>query len=126
MMNYIYYRAYSFYEKNKLAIDPHTYAAGIPTLMQGFIVYLLYYLFVRYRFIKLIDGNILIYGVVMLGLYYLNDKFFAGRIKSYKKKWSEETNSSKVLKGTVIAILTLASFIGILLVANGLYKLKLR
>ena len=123
-MGYIYYRAYRFYEKNKLAIDPHTYAAGVPTLMQAFIVFLLYYLSVRYKFFKPIDGNILIFGVVMLGLYYLNDNYFVGRIELYRKQWSGESDSSKLFKGIAVVVLALGSFIGILLVANDLYKLK--
>ena len=121
-MNYIYYRAYSFYEKNKLAFNPHTYASVLPTLMQGFVIYLTYFLLVRFHVVLLLEGNLLVYVGVLLGLYYINDNFFFGKIAKYKKRWRSE--SLKVVKGVIIAILAVGSFVGILLIANGLHKLK--
>lgn len=127
MFNYIYYRSYCFFEKNELAFDPHNFAVNIPTVIQVFILNFIYFLLVKSGKVGFLgDLVLLVYPLVLLGLYVLNDKYFNGRIKNYKVRWNHETRGIKLIKGTVLALVAISCFISIFVFANEVHKFRNR
>ncbi|MDX2049287.1 MAG: hypothetical protein SFU87_21055 [Chitinophagaceae bacterium] len=124
MLNYIYYRSYCFYEKNKLAIEPHTYAIAIPLFIETFIIFLTYYFLLVQNVIPFIKINGWLYAIILICIYFLNDKFFSGKINSYKVRWRIESPFLKLVKGIIITISAVASFSGIFIIANLLHELR--
>ena len=125
MFNYIYYRSYCFFEKNGLALDPHNFAVNIPTLIQVFVINLIYFLLVKAGKVGFIGDKVLIiYPIALVGLYLINDKYFNGRIKKYKRKWNTETGGARIIKGILLALVAVSSFISIFVFANELHKLR--
>lgn len=124
MLKYIYYRAYSFYKKNGLAFEPHTWATVIPTFIVAFLLYALYYIGVRKAVFPWVQGSFIFYAVALLGLSFIMDKVFDNKISIYKKRWDRESGTIRLIKGILIAIVAIASFIGVFIFTNELRKLK--
>jgi len=124
MLSYVYYRSYCFYEKKGLAINPHTYALGIPTFIEGLVIYFIYYLLVSFNWLPLVNLNGLIFAVFLLCLYYLNGRWFSNKIPSYKKRWKNEKYEFKRLKGVFVSVIAIGSFVGMLMIANAFFKLS--
>jgi hypothetical protein len=124
MLNYIYYRAYSFYKKNGLAFDPHTWATVIPTFMISSLLYALYYIGVRKKIFPWMQGSFIFYAVFLLGLGFIMDKAFRNKINTYNRRWDKETGTPRMIKGILVAIIAVASFLGVFIFANEVRKLK--
>ena len=124
MLNYIYYRTYSFYKKNGFAFEPHTWATVVPTFITVFLLYLIYFIGVVQRLFPKVQGSVVFYAVAFLGLNYIMDKIYEDKFNSYKRKWDKEPRSIRLIKGIVVAVLAIGSFIGLFVIVNELRKVK--
>jgi hypothetical protein len=124
MLNYIYYRAYCFYKKNGLAIEPHTWATVVPTFIIAFLLYIIYYIGVVQKVFPKVQGTVFFYAATFLGLNFVMDRVYEDKYNSYKSKWDKEQGSRRFIKGIMIAVLAIGGFIGLFIIVNELRKIK--
>lgn len=124
MLNYVYYRVYSFYKKNGFDVEPHIWATVIPTFIVAFLLNAIYYLGVRNGILPWSQGSLVFYAIVLLVLAFIMDRAFENKIYFYSKRWDKENGGIKTLKGIVIAIIAVGCFVGVFVIANELRKLK--
>ncbi len=124
MLDYIYYRVYCFYKKNGFDVEPHVWATVIPTFIIVFLLNFIYYLGVKKGFFPWTQGSFLFWAIVLLGLNFIMDKVYSNKINTYRKKWDKETGTLRLIKGLLIAVVAIASFYGVFILANELRKLK--
>ena len=123
MIDYLYYRSYCFYKKNRIAIEPHTWAVVVPTFIVSFMLFFLYYILVLFKICINITGSAFIYVIVFFITDFCFDKIYENKIHSYNKKWANENKQTKFIKGILIALLAVVCFIGLFVIANNLHKL---
>jgi hypothetical protein len=124
MINYLYYRAYCFYKKNRIAIEPHTWAVVVPTFIVSFTLFFLYYILVLFEICINIPGSTFIYASVFLITDFFFDKIYKNKIQSFNKRWDNENEQARFIKGILIALLAILCLIGLFVIANNLHNLK--
>lgn len=123
---YTYFRVYSWYKKNQLTTVPETFAAGILMFMFLFVGLFTCYWLVRLNYIGMPNATaIAVFIIVPLVLGTLIEKWMKNRIGDFRRKWQREQGTSKKIKGYIIALFALASFIGVFAVANAFHELGL-
>lgn len=123
---YTYFRIYSWYKTNQLTTVPETFAAGILMFMLLFVGLLICYWLVRLNYLGMPnDTAIAIFIIIPLVLGSLIEKWMKNRIGDFRRKWQREQGAAKKIKGYIIALFALASFIGIFAIANAFHELGL-
>src|SRR5688572_18488110 len=111
---YTYFRIYSWYKKNQLTTVPETFAASILMFMFLFVGLFICYWLVRLNYLGMPNGTaIAIFIIIPLVLGTLIEKWMKNRIGDFRRKWQREQGTAKKIKGYMIALLALASFIGV-------------
>ncbi len=125
-IKYIYFRIYSWYKKNGLTTVPETSAAGILMFMFLFVGLFIGYWLVRLKYLpKPNSMTIIIFIFIPPFLATTIEWWLKNKIDSFNKKWQKEKLVTKKIKGYVIALLALTSFIGLFVIANAFYHLGL-
>ena len=124
MLNYIYYRSYCFYQKNGLAFNPHTWAVVPPTFICSFIIHFAYYLLLSKRILPVVEINVLYFIGIFFGFTFLFELVYKNKFKIYKRHWKDENKKVRFIKGLIIFIITLSSFIGTFVIANEFHKMR--
>ena len=84
------------------------------------------YWLVRFDYLGMPNGTaIAIFIIVPLVLGTLIEKWMKSRIGDFSRKWQRERGISKKVKGYIIALFALASFIGVFAIANAFHELGL-
>lgn len=123
IFHYLYYRSYTFYRDRLHAFDPHTYASGIPMLIQISILTTILYLLNYFSIVNLGISNGWITGGIALVIYSLNDRYFKGRFNEFEKKWRNEEKNRRVLSGYFLLIMSLSFLLNIFFIASRFHKL---
>ena len=124
MLNYVYYRVYSFYKKNGFAVEPHIWATVIPTFIVAFLLNGIHYLGVKNGILPWWQGNFIFYATVLFCLAFIMDKVFENKIHFYRKRWDRENGRLRTLKGIIIALIAVGSFVGVFVITNEFRKLR--
>ena len=122
MLNYIYYRAYCFYKNNGLAFEPHIWAIVIPTFITAFLIYLVYYIGVVQKIFHKVQGDIILFGITLLGLSFIMDKVYKDEFIFFQRKWDKEQGKTRFIKGILIAALAISSFFGLFILVAEMRK----
>ena len=123
---YTYFRVYSWYKKNQLTTIPEACAAGVLMFMFLFLGLFICYWLVRLNYFDMPNGTaIAVFILVPLVLGTLIEKWMKSKVGGFKRRWQNEKGISKTIKGYVIAVVAIASFVGVFLIANAFHELGL-
>ncbi len=124
LVYYTYFRIYSWYKKNQLTTVPETYAAGVLMFMFLFVGLFIYYWLVRLNYFDMPSGKAVaafILGTLILGT--LIERWMKNKIGTFRKKWQRDNSRLKKIKGYMIALFAIASFIGVFAIANAFHEM---
>ena len=123
IFHYLYYRSYTFYRDRLHAFDPHTYASGIPMLIQISILFTILYVLNYFNIIDFVISNGWVLGGIVLLISFLNERYFKGRFYEFEKKWRHEEKGGKVIRGYFLFFTSLIFFLNIFFIATRFHKL---
>lgn len=124
---YTYFRIYSWYKKNQLTTVPETFAAGVLMFMFLFVGLFVYYWLVRLDYLDMPSGKAVaafIFVPLLLGT--LIERRLKKKIGIFRQRWQRDKGFVMKIKGYIIALFAVASFIGVFAIANAFHELGLR
>jgi accessory gene regulator protein AgrB len=110
LFDYIYFRTYSIYENSWNEKNPDLYAAGLVSLMQEFNLGAIFFLLFFYFDINISRVYVFLFYIV---LFILNLIWYS-KYRPYSllfRKWNTEKKKAKTIKGLLVLIYFLFSFI---------------